>query len=136
MEKTDHIRIFLPQSRIVKKAMSISFQVNEQFVNRHVGPDPAATARMLEVVGSESLDDFITSVIPGTLRSKTSLNIGNPLTENAFLQEARQDGRGRIRRIDLHHGRSGAAVAGHDAHCPRSGLSRRGGPGNRGRRQT
>ncbi len=70
--------------------MSISFHVNEQFVNRHIGPDPAATARMLEVVGSKNLDDFISSVIPRTLRSKTSLNIGLPLTEDAFLREARR----------------------------------------------
>jgi glycine dehydrogenase len=70
--------------------MSISFQVNEQFVNRHIGPDPAATARMLEVVGSKNLDDFISSVIPAALRSTTSLTIGLPQTENAFLQEARR----------------------------------------------
>ena len=70
--------------------MSIAFEANEQFVNRHIGPDPAAVARMLEVVGSKTLDEFISSVVPSALRSKTQLNIGAPLTEAAFLREARR----------------------------------------------
>jgi glycine dehydrogenase len=70
--------------------MSIPFESNERFVNRHIGPDPAAVARMLEVVGSRTLDEFISSVVPPAIRSKTQLNIGAPLTEAAFLQEARR----------------------------------------------
>jgi glycine dehydrogenase len=45
---------------------------------------------MLETVGATSLDEFITSVIPQSLRSAAVLNIGAPLTEAELLQEARR----------------------------------------------
>ena len=70
--------------------MPIAFKPTEQFVDRHIGPDPTATASMLEAVGCKSIQEFAASVIPATLRIKRELDLGEPLGEAEFLREARR----------------------------------------------
>ncbi len=45
---------------------------------------------MLQLIGAKNLDEFIATVVPGSLRSATQLHIGEPLTEAGLLQEARR----------------------------------------------
>jgi glycine dehydrogenase len=70
--------------------MSISTEQQEQFVDRHIGPDAAAISKMLETVGASNLDEFTSSVVPPALRAKAPLSLGAPLTESELLAEARR----------------------------------------------
>jgi glycine dehydrogenase len=55
------------------------------FVDRHNGPDEAAVAEMLRVIGVESIDQLIDETVPAAIRLKKPLNLPAALTERAFL---------------------------------------------------
>ncbi|MEO6332365.1 MAG: aminomethyl-transferring glycine dehydrogenase [Gemmatimonadaceae bacterium] len=58
---------------------------SDSFVRRHVGPGEADVAKMLGVLGYESLDDLIDAVIPRDIRAKTPLAIGAAQSEYEAL---------------------------------------------------
>jgi glycine dehydrogenase len=68
--------------------MSISLTPDAAFGQRHCGPGPDALATMLSTLGAESLDAFITTVIPRSLRSAEPLHCGAPLSEQEMLERA------------------------------------------------
>src|SRR5688500_5988608 len=47
----------------------------DNFVRRHVGPGDSDVAKMLDVLGHDSLDDLIDAVIPRDIRLKSALEI-------------------------------------------------------------
>ena len=55
------------------------------FVDRHNGPDEAAVAEMLRVIGVESIDQLIDETVPAAIRLRKPLNLPAALTERAFL---------------------------------------------------
>ncbi|MCR5888473.1 aminomethyl-transferring glycine dehydrogenase [Hymenobacter sp. J193] len=55
------------------------------FVDRHNGPDDAAVADMLRVIGVKSIDQLIDETVPAAIRLKKPLNLPAALTERAFL---------------------------------------------------
>ena len=59
----------------------------EFFSRRHIGPDKTETAVMLKKVGYDSLDDFITAVIPEDILYNSKLSIGLEKTEQEALIE-------------------------------------------------
>ncbi|CAM3105943.1 aminomethyl-transferring glycine dehydrogenase [Prescottella defluvii] len=65
---------------------------SHSFADRHVGPDSAELARILEVVGVESLDDLATRAVPASILDPTSGGVAAglealdaPLTEHDAL---------------------------------------------------
>ena len=60
-----------------------------EFVARHIGPDDAAIAHMLEAVGHESLEALMTSAVPGGIRTAASLDLPDPLDEEATARALR-----------------------------------------------
>ncbi|MBI4428787.1 MAG: aminomethyl-transferring glycine dehydrogenase [Ignavibacteriales bacterium] len=62
----------------------------EQFASRHLGPNPAETREMLDVVGSKSLDDLIDETIPRSIRLKNPLNLPAGISEHRFLESLRK----------------------------------------------
>jgi glycine dehydrogenase len=56
------------------------------FSRRHIGPGPDATREMLKVVGSETLDEFIGSVVPPAIRMKAPLTLSAPASETEALE--------------------------------------------------
>ncbi len=44
---------------------------HESFHHRHIGPNEAEIAGMLQVVGFTSLDEFIGSVVPAVIRMES-----------------------------------------------------------------
>ena len=46
-----------------------------EFVARHIGPDDAAVAHMLETVGHESLESLLAAAVPGGIRTAASLDL-------------------------------------------------------------
>ncbi len=59
------------------------------FVDRHIGPDDAEIARMLEVIGVESLDALIDEALPSVIRSDEPLRLPPPVSEEEALAELR-----------------------------------------------
>lgn len=60
-----------------------------EFVPRHIGPDDAAVARMLEVVGHESLESLMSAAVPGGIRTAAALDLPAPLDEEATARALR-----------------------------------------------
>src|ERR1700737_1522086 len=55
------------------------------FVRRHIGPSPRDISAMLETVGAKSLDTLMAQTLPSSIRQKTPLDFGTPLSETEAL---------------------------------------------------
>ncbi|MGF1617509.1 MAG: aminomethyl-transferring glycine dehydrogenase [Acidimicrobiia bacterium] len=62
---------------------------NESFVSRHVGPDARDIAKMLEVVGADSLDALIDDTVPASIRDE-KLDLPPALSEPDVVDHLRQ----------------------------------------------
>ncbi|URW79151.1 aminomethyl-transferring glycine dehydrogenase [Xiashengella succiniciproducens] len=61
-----------------------------QFVDRHIGPRKADVDLMLEKLGVSSLDELINQTVPASIRLKEPLNLGDGISEDAYLQRIRE----------------------------------------------
>jgi glycine dehydrogenase len=59
------------------------------FHARHIGPDEADAAAMLETVGRDSLDALIDDVVPKSIRLRRDLDLPDAVTEAALLAHLR-----------------------------------------------
>jgi glycine dehydrogenase len=59
------------------------------FVDRHIGPDEQAIARMLAAIGYSSLDDLTDAVVPGVIHWREALEIPAGRTEPEVTAEMR-----------------------------------------------
>jgi glycine cleavage system P protein (glycine dehydrogenase) len=60
------------------------------FANRrHIGPSPAEMDAMLETIGVKSVDQLIDETIPPSIRQKTPLDWGEPMSEREVLDHLR-----------------------------------------------
>ncbi len=62
----------------------------DQFIRRHVGPNAAETAKMLQVVGFDSVDDLTDAAVPQKIRLDKKLNLPSARSEFEALAELRQ----------------------------------------------
>jgi glycine dehydrogenase len=60
------------------------------FAQRHIGPAPTDQARMLALLGYESLDELTAAALPAGLRTDAELSLPAPATEDEALAELRQ----------------------------------------------
>ena len=61
---------------------------HDAFVGRHIGPNDEEIARMLEVVGQDSLESLTNAVVPGDIRND-ALGLPAPMTEEEALAKIR-----------------------------------------------
>jgi glycine dehydrogenase len=57
------------------------------FIYRHIGPTEKEQAEMLKFVGSNSLEDLMSSTVPAKILLKKNLEIDNPLSESEALEK-------------------------------------------------
>jgi glycine dehydrogenase len=62
---------------------------HDEFERRHIGPATAEQARMLQALGFDNLDTFISGIVPKSIRSKAPLALGPAKTEAQVLAELR-----------------------------------------------
>ena len=62
---------------------------HDAFIERHIGPDDAEIARMLAVVGHDSLDALTDAIVPASIKSKSPLALPAPMTEVEALAKIR-----------------------------------------------
>src|SRR5215471_13651293 len=61
------------------------------FVRRHIGPSPRDVAAMLETVGAPSLSALMSETLPGAIRQKAPLDLGQrALSETEALAHMRE----------------------------------------------
>ena len=70
--------------------MNLFEQQANEFAGRHIGPDESETSGMLASIGVRSLDELIDRAIPASIRSKSPLNIPDPLSEYQYLTSLRE----------------------------------------------
>jgi len=61
----------------------------DDFVGRHIGPDNAETAAMLESIGVKSLDALIDAAVPKSIRAGTPMDLPASRTESDVLAALR-----------------------------------------------
>ncbi len=62
----------------------------DDFTTRHIGSNPDNIAKMLDILGLESLDDLIEKTIPESIRSKKEFSLPRSLDENQLNKLGRQ----------------------------------------------
>ncbi|MCL5029901.1 MAG: aminomethyl-transferring glycine dehydrogenase [Bacteroidetes bacterium] len=67
-----------------------NFKNPDQFVDRHIGPNPEEIKKMLQQIGVQTLDELIDETIPSKIRLKEELNLDEPVSENEFLENLRK----------------------------------------------
>jgi glycine dehydrogenase len=60
------------------------------FAARHIGPDDAQVATMLEALGHDSLDSLMAAAVPAGIRAAESLDLPRPVSEAAAARELRE----------------------------------------------
>ncbi len=63
---------------------------SDSFVPRHIGPSDEEIQEMLDTLGYDSLDELIDATIPGDIRLRQPLRLGDPKTEDEVLTELRE----------------------------------------------
>jgi glycine dehydrogenase len=66
-----------------------SLEHHDAFIERHIGPNDAEIASMLEVVGHASLDAFTDAIVPASIKSAAPLALPESLTEVEALAKIR-----------------------------------------------
>ncbi len=61
----------------------------QEFVARHLGPSTSEIQTMLGTLGFKNLDDLTAAALPGIIRTKERLHIGEGFTEKALLRKIR-----------------------------------------------
>ena len=59
----------------------------QEFIQRHIGPNPQQTELMLEELGLNSLDELLIETIPNKIRLSTNLSYQSARSEQQALQE-------------------------------------------------
>lgn len=67
--------------------------ITNNFVNRHIGPDPLDTAQMLKRIGVESVSQLIDETIPARIRLKNKLSLPAGMNEAEYLQHLKELGK-------------------------------------------
>ena len=62
---------------------------HDAFIARHIGPDDAEIASMLETVGYDSLDALVDAIVPAGIRQKNPLALAPAMTETDALAKIR-----------------------------------------------
>lgn len=70
--------------------MGLNIHYKEDFQNRHIAPNEADTAEMLQTVGVNSIDELIEQTVPTAIRLKQPLNLPAAKSETEYLGALKQ----------------------------------------------
>ena len=60
---------------------------SQEFINRHIGPSNKDQEKILDYIGSKSLDQLIQDTVPKNILLNDELKIGNSLSESEALKK-------------------------------------------------
>ena len=67
-------------------------QSGAEFIQRHIGPNPVDSAKMLKAVGVDNLAALIDKIVPANIRLTKPMEIPEGLTEFEMLQSLKAIG--------------------------------------------
>jgi glycine cleavage system P protein (glycine dehydrogenase) len=67
----------------------LELEHHSAFVERHIGPNDAEIAHMLQVIGHDSLDGMTDAIVPGNIKSPAPLALPDAITEVEALAKIR-----------------------------------------------
>ncbi|MCZ6899718.1 MAG: glycine dehydrogenase (aminomethyl-transferring), partial [Bacteroidetes bacterium] len=67
--------------------MTLDINKNEEFLDRHNGPDRGQIIEMLEKVNAATIEELIDQTIPRSIRLESELNLPEPKSEFQFLKD-------------------------------------------------
>jgi glycine dehydrogenase len=70
--------------------MKLNIDYQEKFEQRHIAPNEHDTAKMLETIGVNSIDELIIQTVPSNIRLKTNLNLPAAKSEADYLIDLKQ----------------------------------------------
>ena len=70
--------------------MNIFEQQQNEFTQRHIGPDAHETAEMLKTIGVSSVAELIDKTVPASIRADFPLKTGGPVSEFQYLTELKK----------------------------------------------
>ena len=70
--------------------MKLNIDYQEKFEQRHIAPNEQDTAKMLETIGVNSIDELIIQTVPSNIRLKTNLNLPAAKSEADYLIDLKQ----------------------------------------------
>ena len=70
--------------------MKLNIDFQEKFEHRHIAPNEQDTAKMLETIGVNSIDELIEQTVPSTIRLKNALNLPAAKSEFDYLNDLKQ----------------------------------------------
>jgi len=70
--------------------MTLNTTYEEKFEGRHIAPNAADTAEMLQATGVKTLDELIAQTVPAKIRLKGPLNLPAAKSEYAYLKDLKQ----------------------------------------------
>jgi len=69
--------------------MNLFESQNQEFTQRHIGPNDTETREMLKRIGASSIDELIQQTVPASILLPKPIETGGPMSEYAYLQELR-----------------------------------------------
>jgi glycine dehydrogenase len=70
--------------------MKLNIDYQEKFEQRHIAPNEQDTAKMLDTVGVNSIDELISQTVPQNIRLKNNLNLPTAKSEADYLNDLKQ----------------------------------------------
>ena len=62
----------------------------EEFIQRHIGPDADETNKMLQTIGVGSMQELIDRTVPKDIRMQQTLNVPPAVSESDYLRELKE----------------------------------------------
>ena len=62
------------------------FEINDRFVDRHIGPREKEISEMLSIIGYDNLDSLVDETIPSHIRLSQKMNLDTPMDERKFVE--------------------------------------------------
>ncbi|MBS1690245.1 MAG: glycine dehydrogenase (aminomethyl-transferring), partial [Bacteroidetes bacterium] len=63
---------------------------NQEFTQRHIGPDETETREMLDVIGVADMEELIGRTVPQSIRMDHKLKLPEAMSEAAYLQMVKE----------------------------------------------
>ncbi len=70
--------------------MKLNIDYQEKFEHRHIAPNEQDTAKMLDTIGVNSIDELISQTVPSNIRLKSNLNLPTAKSEADYLNDLKQ----------------------------------------------
>ncbi len=70
--------------------MNLFEQQQNEFAQRHIGPDAKETAEMLAAIGEPNIESLIAKTVPAAIRMQEALQVSEPMSEFQYLTELKK----------------------------------------------